>query len=327
MGLPPYLYERPDRVLQRLLGASPPLEEVLSDEQYLARAVEALAGIGRGESGLPSLPSLADEVAVYHAMLAVAARTGSPRLVMAVVRASGDDARARLRRAPLEEAERYARLLGLPLERASLSIPWLVAPDGSLVRLSLTHRIGLQSYLRVAAGSEGVLSLPNSFLLGGRVYLDRSRLVELIALAVERRVARLIDAYGRLDLGKSVEEAALRVLARLEEGRSRLDLSELPACIRRIVEEGARSDEEAYMLVAFLASVKPSREVAAEILMRSGLAGAASVENLVDAVLGLSGVYPYRCDSPPGRRACPEGCGRGVLREYYRGRRRGRGRG
>ena len=329
MPVMPYLYEDPSSIAVRLIGASVPAEELVSDEQAVRRGSELLEAALR-ENRLRVPDDLLDAVIAYHAAAAMASKSGSPRLVRALAEATGEHARTSLSGASPRELVRTARMLGLPVERSQVSIPWIVE-RGRVVPLRLEYNVPLARYLRVASGSGGMLSLANSFLRGGRVYMDKRRLVELIALAAKARAVRIIDRYRGAELGKKLVDEALRLAARAETGGGGggLDWEALPGCVRRIIEEGARSDLEAYMLISFLAAVRPSRDSLARALLRSGLASARSLENLVDAVLSLRGVSPYKCDSEPGRQACPEGCGEGAVREYFRARstRRGQDRG
>jgi DNA primase large subunit len=322
----PYLYD-PLRLAEKTLGVSPPLTELLSEPEVLKRATEILeAAVKNGTLVLPDADMLTTTLSV-HAALVLTSLSGSPFLMKNLVNAIYTHTLRVLSKSSSEELERIAKGLGLDLISENMSIPWLV--DGQrTIPLRLRYSLRIEEYLPLAVLSQNVeLHLSNSFLRDGRVFLDRSRLVALLAEVTRARILSLLDEYRVLE-NRTLRETALKVAARLEAARTGRSLNEqtLPACIREIMENGVKSDIEAYILVSFLKAVNAQREDVERILLKSKAATPAALENITDAILAINRLYtPYKCDTEEAVRAC-RSCKEGLLREYLalrRSKRRG----
>jgi len=175
--------------------------------------------------------------------------SGSLRLRRRLVDAVAYEAREALREEDLDGLFRVASALGLPLAREKLAIPWLYGKRGVVPRL-LVASVPLASYLGltklVEAGDE--LRLANSFLLRGRVYLDRPRLEGLLAAGVRARAAQLMEAYAEDAQGSRLAELGRRAAMLLEQGvpSQGYDPSLAPECIRRIEARVASGEARNY---------------------------------------------------------------------------------
>ncbi|MCE4624797.1 MAG: hypothetical protein F7C35_02900 [Desulfurococcales archaeon] len=310
----------PVRLAQRALGVRVPLEDLLSEEKVIKSAENILASIIR-DSKLPVVDgTLLDKALAFHASMAIAAATRNAIVMKRLADAIFEDALQQLERASEDELLRLARWLGLPLERGDEYLEWLVEPSGRVLKLLLQYSIPVERYLELVAPiDDATLHLSNSFLKKGLVYLDRSRLALLTSYAIKLKIVNKIEEYRNIE-NKVIREAAMRVLAILstQRVRDRIRIETLPSCIRRVIENGAKTDEEVYTLLAFLHYIKPTPHDIEEILVRSGIAPLSAAENIAHALLAISTktFTPYKCSSEPGRIACPEGC-EGLLKEYY----------
>ncbi len=308
----------PESMARRLLGSSPPLVELLSESEAIGIARALLENaVEKGRLEFPPASEL-ERVVGYHTALALASLSRSPVLVRAIIEATYEHAISILRSMRNDDLERTAKVLGARLEKSGTTINWIV-DNGRIIPLHLQYSIDLPHYLAIAGSSDDpMLLLPNSFLRGRRVYLDRDRLISLLAFAVKKRVQGLIDKYRSLESSVLSQEAR-RLAARLSRpARGGIDWESVPECIRRLVDKGVETDEEAYMLVSFIAYIGPDRREIEEVLLRSDLASSGSLENLSDAILSLGRRFtPYKCDSELGKKICGSQCQEGVLREYF----------
>ena len=316
MPVPPYLQD-PQRLAARMLGVAPPLREILAETEVIQQARRVLTTVV--EEGKLILPSrLYEAVLAYHSALAIAAISGKPALLRKLIDSTVLHAMATFRKLDQEELESIAKILGLRLRKTEALIPWLVDPTGTTIPLRLEYTVPLEDYLNAIEGAPGSeLRLPNAFLKQGKVYLDRGRLVALLAYKIKVRILSLAEEYRSLDAPRLREEA-LRVIAELETGET-LDRDKLPECIKSMIGRDKLSDRQAYIIISFLASVKPDLRAIEEILLLTGLAGPKSAENLAAAIASLGREYtPYRCDTEEAREACGDKCRGSILREYYR---------
>jgi DNA primase large subunit len=259
------------------------------------------------------------QVLSTHAALAISALSESPRMIRRVTESIFVDTIKRLSKMSTDVLANISKTLGVDLKRANVMLNWLVDDKGKLIPLKLEFYLDLDKYLKITSASNSPeLFLTNSFVRDGRVYLDRSRLVQLLAYAVRERVLRTIESYRNLE-NETLREKGLKLAARFEAGeRRRVRYDALPDCIERILKKGVRTDEEAYMIISFLLSVKPSRDDVEKFVLKSKLSSTLALENLVDAILGLQKTFtPYRCGSKGYERACGLECEKGVLEEYY----------
>jgi len=323
------------RFIKSELGYELPLLEVIAgDEDILGAAARLLEAAARGKP-LPGFERPWVNVLAYHAALAAAGASGSLRLKRRLVDAIAFEVREALRGEDLEGLFRVASALGLPLSREKLAIPWLYGKKGLVPRI-LVASVPLAPYLGliklVEASDE--LRLVNSFLLGGRVYLDRPRLEGLLVAGARARAFELMEAYAEDVQASRLVELGRRAAMLLEQGvpSQGYDPSLAPECIRRIearVASGEASDEELYVLVTFLAAVGAEPDYLADIIYSSGTASRPLASIIAESlILEAKRFRPYRCEVLREKRICE--CSEDLTREYFsrlRARARGRSQG
>jgi len=327
---PPYLVSIEAFASKRLGGV--PVRVLLSDPDVIEAGKRLARSIIKdGSLNLDMEPSLA--IPGFHAVLAAAARANNTLLIKTIADAVRRDALAFFSRFEQEKLPILSKRLGINISVSDLSIPWLVE-NGRIIYKKLEYSIGLPDFLSIAARSNNeLLHLSNSFLLAGRVYLDKPRLVLLLAEASYWRVFRLVEDYSEkysdIEMLDQIAEEAGRALSSRSSRPVREDW--LPDCIRRLLTDASSrglNREEAYVLLSFFASLNADPYSVADILVKYKAAPPSAALNIGDVLREMRGYTPYKCDSDAGRRVCPECRKSGLLEEYFsHARRKARGRG
>ncbi len=327
---PPYLISIEAFASKRLGGV--PVRVLLSDPDIIEVGKRLVRLIVKEEKlTLDVDPSLA--VPGFHAVLAAAARANNTLLIKTIADAVRRDALTFFYRLDQDRLSIISKRLGIGISASSLSIPWLVE-NGRVIHKRLEYSVSLPDFLGLAARSNSkLLQLSNSFLLDGMVYLDKPRLVLLLAEACYWRVFRLVEDYSEKysdikALDEIVEEAGRALSSR---GSRPIKEDWLPDCIRRLLASAPSrglNREEAYVLLSFFASLNADPYSVADILVKYKAAPPSAALNIGDVLREMRGYAPYKCDSDVGRRVCSECRKSGLLEEYFsHARRKARGRG
>jgi len=315
---------------ERELGYYGPVEELLSDEDAARLAMKRLeAALSR--DGLPDSigETTWEEVLSFHAALAAVALSGSLRLLHRFALAEAERARRLLRGEDERGLLRLARALGLKAREDNVSINWLYSQRRGVIPRILQFSLGLANYLRVAASLEDSRwRLSNSFLLGGRVYLDREGFEDLISARVADRIAELADEYKELEITR-LRELGQRFASSLDyEAPGVFDPSLFPECIVEAVEEARRgnlSPDRLYMIATFLANINAPVDYLEDLLYASGAVSRAEARVIAEVLLSEARRYrPYKCEAALEKGVCSK-CRGSVLAEYWKAIRKSRG--
>ena len=294
------------------LGFDRAFEVIASDEHFIGLA---LRRIKLANEGLPDeiSTSTEDEVFSFWLSLLSLKAAGSVYLLNRVV-----DAEVNRISRFLEDEEDLvgvARALGVRVEVRSISFPWVVV-KGKVIRRVLDFAVPVRDFLRCAAGSKfEELRLVNNFVKGGYVFLDRRRLVKLLAEASRRAIVEKLK----------MEAPETPLFERLVEEVKALEVREatgfdeelLPECIKQIIARSTArrlSDEEVYVLLTFLSSIGAPREYVSRILVETGLAGRDRAEVIAESLSKVRGYTPFKCEELKARGICD--CTEDLVREY-----------
>ncbi len=304
------------------------LEELLSDEEAINLGLKRLENVLSGEDLRDRIGSSAwEEVLSFHTAVAIVAQARSLRLLHRLSQAEAKRARNLLRDEDTRGLLRLARSLGIDAENEQVSINWIYSKKKGVIPKILQYSVSLAHYLRTASRLEGSKwRLSNSFILSGRVFLDKEVFEELLTARVEERIVELAGYYADLNLPK-LREIGLKMATRLDQlPYGKFDPSKLPACIREIVEsirKGELIPEPLYMIATFLANVNAPPEYLGEILYSSGKISHALASIMAEALLSeAKGFRPYRCEVALEKGLCSE-CKGNVISEYWKAMRRG----
>ncbi len=322
----------PGLFVERELGYRLPLSKVFTEQEILEAARAYLEAALQGRDP-PEPRSEWEAVLGFHASLAVVGASKSLRLSRVFNDYYESVFAERLRGEDLQTLFRIARALSLNLERASLEIPWAVTQRGRLVPKILVASLPLHEYLGLAVRLEGPLwRLSNSFLLHGRVYLDRQRLDGLLAAAMRARMEELEAGYsedfsGVEQLAAEAEKARARLEAPARPGFSE---AAMPDCVKALLSRLAGGEElspiEFYTLATFLANTGAPPEILADALHAGGWASRPVAEVMARVVLEeAAGYRPPKCRVLREAGVCE--CEDDLLASYFRRRAGSRGRG
>ncbi len=318
---------------KRELGYYGSIEELLSDEEA-RRLAQARLEASLSQDGLPSMIGSTEweEVLSFHAALAATALSGSLRLLRRLADAEAYRVKRLLSKEDMKSLLRLSRILGLNASLENLVINWLYSKrrKNVLPRL-LQFSIPLPSYLRTASRLEDrKWRLTNSFLLSGKVYMDRESFEDFICASISERIADLAENYRDLEI-PMLRDLGTRIASRLDSyyGPGPFDPSKLPACIKEIISsarEGDLNSEKLYMLVTFLARINAPTEYLEEIIYSTGMVPRAVARVMAESLLEEAKQFrPYKCEVAVSKGVCSE-CKDNILTEYWRAIRRGRDR-
>ena len=319
--------------VERELGYRLPLARVFAEKEVLEAARSYVKAALSG--GDPPRPQGEWEAVLgFHAALAIIGLAGSLRLT----RIFNDYYEAvfaeKLREEELGTLFRIAGALGLGIEKANLEIPWALTQRGRVVPKILVASIGLPDYLRLAVRIEGSLwRLTNSFLLGGRVYLDRQRLDGLLAAAMRVRMEELERRYSDEFEGHEA------LVAEASGARGRINSSgkpgyaeaAVPKCVKELLSRLTGGEEleplAFYALVTFLANIGAPSEILADALYAGGWTSRPVAEVMARVIMEEAASYrPPRCRVLREAGICD--CEEDLLASYFAALRAGsRGRG
>jgi len=283
------------------------------------RLLEALRrGVAPDHSG----ETLHEELGSFVLALA-AAKAAGPRVLNRYVDAEAERAYKLIQRESMDSLVELARVLGLDVRVDSIKFPWMIdKSSGKKLYRVLPLSVGLASYLKYASAiDDRELDVVNSFLLGGRVYLDRGLLERLLRGVVRDRIRGLAEGISLDELvddpkfREAVEEAS-RVVERTLKGVE-WEPSKFPPCVSKLIEKAKATrslksldDKEAYLLVSFLANLTPSTGELEELLPNLGGSELRALYNLIRYAIEkkariytcryirLSGLCPKRCGGP-----------------------------
>ena len=312
-----YPYLEPLTASVRRATGSGSLSGLAGDERVLELGLARARSLAEG--GVPSFQSSTDSLAAFLGEAVLAVKAGHQASAR-VVELEYMIARRMIvgGRESVDAALALVKAAGGRVERAGLKIPWAVDGSGRRVPKILIARIHVASFLRIAAPvaeREKGLSLSNSFLKEGYVYLDVERLRQLAAAAARKLVLdRLREAEAAANsIDGEVEVYAVR-LKRLLEGAPPLRPDKLPHCIRFIAEKirGGESvgEVELYTLITFLSKLEYSHRVLAETLGLDNIAA----RNLTKALAKISSYPTPKCSKLAELRVCE--CRGNLLSEY-----------
>ncbi len=298
-----------------------PIEALLGDEESLELARAWLeASVKGGDAGGATAW---ETVLGFHAAAAAVAKSGSPRLAR---RFSEYVARRTLGFLDSEARETLlwlASRIGVEAQASGVEIPWLYNPRSGVIPRVLQYSVGLPSYLSIASGLEGAeWRLANSFLRGGRVYMDKRGFTLFLSAAVRAYVEAIIREYSDIE-APGLEELGKKYSRMID--LDEYDPSLAPDCIREIIEavrEGRATDEALYTLVTFLANARAPPEYLEEILASTHILTPAQASMAARILLEEAARYrPLNCKALLESNTCTRCRGRGPLSEYWRLRR------
>lgn len=323
-----------EEFLARETGLPDPLLEIAGDPSLIDLAVkriESLLGGNFRESFLAKTSSF-EAVVSFYLGLAIAGKASRTLLAMVISREVSE-----ISRLLSEEAEervlRVASMLGIRVGKGQARIPWIITREGRVVERVLPYSLNIRDYLELAAASNWGRSLANSFILGGKVFLDSSGLKNLIVIKARqkmeedaRRLSALESPYISQAVKRLLEEYGSTPSSPQIVGKG-LVYEALPQCVRGILEKGLSgetiTDEEFFLLTSFLANVGAPPKLLSELLsVQLGVDKDASLSIAVKALKIASEFKPYDCTKPPGREICSD-CP-GDLVKHYLGRIRAR---
>ncbi len=310
----------PEAYVEMLFGYRLPLDAILVEDDIVRVAKAIIDSTLSGER--VELGDGREWVLGFYAALAAAGASGSLRLKRRVVDELASVLAERLSQEDLRVLMSIARRLGLPVEGSRLEIPWIYSERGTVIPRVLVASIPVHSYLSLAKSLEGPeWRLTNSFLLAGRVYLDRARLEGLTVAAMKARMEEYANMLADYARGTALEELGRAAASRLDEGvqYGRFNPSNAPECVKRLearVASGEASLEEFYTLVAFLANVGAGEDYLADILYSTGAFSRPVAAIAARAILEEARRFrPLKCSVLAEKGICD--CEKDLLHDYY----------
>jgi DNA primase large subunit len=317
-----------ERYVSREIQLADPLLEVLGDQRLVGLALERSRRLLAGrplEGFIEGLPAF-EAVASFYLGLAVAGRA-SRTLLATLISRELDEASRLLSREREEVVLDVAARLGVRVEESTARIPWIIASDGRIVYKLLKYSMSLWDYVRLLGVSARAFSLANSFILEGRVFLDVKGLKRLVIARAKRKMEEEAQRLAAVD-SPVIERAAERLAKEVgpEPGPvpalgGELARDALPKCISDIIEKGLAGDElsdaEFFMLATFIANVRGSPRILAEVLERQlGFTSEEALDVSMKLLRAASSYRPYDCTKMPGSEICGE-CPGDLVKHYF----------
>lgn len=317
----------------RELGFRASLSMISSDPRIRDYAVKIIGATVEGKPVEPPPSSTLEAVFSFYLALALARVIGGA-LIESLARYYASSAINVLQQADEDYIIEVARASGFHVERTEFNIAWALTRGSRIKYKSFNYRVNIKEYLEsISSSSNNSVRLVNQMLLKGYVYLDKSRLLEVLKErfhALIKKRALSFEPEDLSDIPDDLVEKAREEYEKALRKRSGItwDKEAVPPCIEDAamkLREGNASIHHVYLLTTFIASLSlTGDEVAALLNLPRDHWVVRGLVNLSKEASRL-GYTIYTCQGARKLGICPQGdsCrARSPLGEYLRRARR-----
>jgi DNA primase large subunit len=306
------------KYLSQAYGYQVTLRDLADDKRVSDIAKQRLYdAIEKGEVRAFDGITAEESVASFYLAAAAVASADSRRLEEIFSRAEAKRAGEFLKSEDVETLLALAKNMGIKVVRSQVKIPWIQLRDGRVSYKALDFAVPVTDYLKVVAPApEARWSLVNSMVKAGLVYMDRDTLRDFLVLTAEKAVLKVVGAAKAEDYKpRLLAQEALRALsakdAKISVAGGSLNFEAFPPCMARL-RSSAKTDEELYAYISFLAAIGAEEGIIAQEMARLLGVSQEVARKLTSGLLeaGLGSVYkPYNCKFMKDRGLCPVDCG------------------